>query len=47
MSASSSIYKLLRVVRIATAVKKGRVGSYAKRSLIATLVGKTTGRWGR
>ncbi len=47
MSASSSLYHLLRAVRILTAVKKGRVGSYAKRSLTATLVGKLTGWWGR
>lgn len=43
----TDVQKMLRLWRAARAIRRGRFGAYARRSIVATLVGKATGRWGR
>ena len=47
MSTSSFLYAILRGVRLAEAVRKGRTDAYLRRSFKAWLVAKLTAGWRR
>jgi len=45
MSASSTTYTFLRILRAMTAISKGRGGAWARRSVKSYAVAKLTGSW--
>lgn len=45
MTASSKVYGFLRILRFATAISKGRGGTWARRSVKSYGIAKLTSSW--
>lgn len=45
MNLEQGLYRTLRVMRAAKAVRKGRTGAYAKRAFKSWAAAKVTGPW--